>query len=187
MIEGICLTKLNYMSFLKLSTLVLLTGTVFLSFNTGTSPYQTGMNTGDKIPDLNTTLISGESFSIDNLKGKMVLIDVWASYNAPSRVKNYQLEEIRERFSNSGFYNGNGVEVVSISLDRFMTPVKEAIEMDEIQNFYHICDLQGANGIAKTFQVTEPVTILIDGDGRIVAKSNSMNKISDALSSLVRN
>ncbi len=68
-----------------------------------------------------------------------------------------------------------------------MTPVREAIEMDEIQSFYHICDLQGVNGIAKTFQVSEPVTILIDGDGRIITKSNSMNKISDALSSLVRN
>lgn len=176
------------MSFLKLSTLVLLTGTAFLSFNTGSSPYNTGMGIGDKIPDLNTTLITGESFSMDNLKGKMVLIDVWASYNAPSRVKNYQLDELRDRFSNSGFYNGNGVEVVSISLDRFMTPVKEAIQMDEIQNFYHICDLQGTNnGIAKKFQVSEPVTILIDGDGRIVTKSTSMNKISDALTSLVRN
>ncbi len=175
------------MSLLKLSIIVLLTGTVFLSFNTGTSPYKTGMGVGDKIPELKTTLISGEPFLIDNLKGKMVLIDVWASYNAPSRVKNYQLEEIKERFSNSGFYNGDGVEVVSISLDRFITPVKEAIVMDDIQNFYHICDLQGANGIAKTFQASGPVTILIDGDGRIVTKSTSMNKISDALSSLVRN
>lgn len=175
------------MSFFKLSTLFLLTGTVFLSFNTGTSPYSTGMSIGDKIPEINTTLITGESFSIDNLKDKMVLIDIWASYNAPSRVKNYQIEELRDRFSNSSFHNGNSIEVVSISLDRFMTPVREAIEMDEIQSFYHICDLQGAKGIAKIFQVSEPVTILIDGDGRIITKSNSMNKISDALSSLVRN
>ncbi len=80
------------MSFFKLLTLFLLTGTVFLSFNTGTSPYSTGMSIGDKIPEINTTLITGESFSIDNLKDKMVLIDIWASYNAPSRVKNYRIE-----------------------------------------------------------------------------------------------
>ncbi len=175
------------MNLLKLAILILLTGMVFLSFNTGTPTYKTGMDIGDKIPDINTTLISGESFSIDNLKGKMVLIDVWASYNAPSRVKNNQIEELRDRFSDSGFLNGKGIEVVSISLDRFMTPVKEAIEMDNIQNFYHICDLQGTSGLVKNFRVSEPVTVLIDGDGRIITKTNSLNKISDALSSLVRN
>jgi len=175
------------MKLLKLSIFITIIGTIFLSFNTGSPPYKTGMKIGDAIPELNTSLVTGQSFSLDELKGKMVIVDFWASYNAPSRVKNNQIEELRQRFADSGFHNGQGLEVVSISLDRFLTPVKEAIKMDNIENFYHICDLQGSNGLAKKFGVTEPVTILIDGDGRIVTKTTSVNKISDALSLLVRN
>jgi len=166
---------------------MLITGTVFLSFNTGAPPYKTGMNIGDALPDIDTKLINGEPFSMDNLKGKMVIIDVWASYDASSRVKNNEIKELKDRFANSGFVNGKGLEVVSVSLDRFMTPLKEAIEMDEIENFYHICDMQGKNGLVKNLQVTEPVTILVDGSGRIVTKTKSLDKVSDLLSSLVRN
>ena len=74
----------------------------------------------------------------------------------------------------------------AISLDRFMSPLKEAVELDEIQNFYHICDLAGISGHASTFQVNSPISILIDGDGRIVTKSSSLQKISDSLDFLVR-
>ena len=175
------------MKLLKLSIFITIIGTIFLSFNTGSPPYKTGMKIGDEIPELNTSLITGEPFSLDELQGKMVIIDFWASYNAPSRVKNNEIEALRQRFSDSGFHNGKGLEVVSVSLDRFMTPVKKAIAMDNIESFYHICDLQGVNGLAKKFGVTEPLTILIDGDGRIVTKTTSVNKISDALSLLVRN
>ena len=175
------------MSFLKLTTLVFLTGTVFLSFNTGAPPAKIGMDIGNAIPDINTTTIDGSPFSLNRLKGKMVIVNIWASYDAPSRVKNSELEELKSKFSDSGFLNGKGLEVVSISLDRFMTPVNEAIKMDGIKDFYHICDLQGKNGLVKNYGITEPVSILVDGDGRIVAKTNSVNKITDALSFLVRN
>jgi len=175
------------MSLLKLSTLVLLTATVFLSFNTGAPPYKTGMGIGEAIPDISTNTIDGKPFDLKDLKGKMVIVNVWASYDAPSRVKNNELEAVRSRFSGSGFVNGKGLEVVSISLDRFMTPVNEAVKMDNIQDFYHICDLQGKNGLVKKLGITGPVAILVDGDGRIVTKSNSLDKITDALSFLVRN
>ena len=166
---------------------MLLTGTIFLSFNTGAPPYKTGMDIGNAIPDIKASTIDGSSFSLDEFKGKMVIVNIWASYDAPSRVRNSELEQIKSKFSGSGFINGKGLEVVSISLDRFMTPVKEAVKMDNVEDFHHICDLQGKNGLVKKLGVTGPVTILIDGDGRIVTKTNSADKISDALSFLVRN
>ena len=166
---------------------MLLTGTVFLSFNTGAPPFKTGMDIGNKIPDINATTIDGSDISLEQFKGKMVIVNVWASYDAPSRVKNSELEQIKSRFSDSGFVNGKGLEVVSISLDRFLTPVKEAVKMDGVKDFYHICDLQGKNGLVKKMGIASPTTILIDGDGRIVTRTNSIDKISDALSFLVRN
>ena len=175
------------MRLLKLSTLMLITGTVFLSFNTGAPPYKTGMDIGDALPDIDTKLINGDSFSMNDLKGKMVIVDVWASYDASSRVRNNRIKELQERFGESGFVNGQGLEVVSISLDRFKTPLNKAIEMDGIGNFYHICDMQGKNGLVKKMQVAEPVVILVDGSGRIITKTNSLDKVSDLLTSLVRN
>jgi len=166
---------------------MLLTGTVFLSFNTGAPPVKRGMDIGNKIPDINATTIDGSDISLEQFKGKMVIVNVWASYDAPSRVKNSELEQIKSRFSDSGFVNGKGLEVVSISLDRFLTPVKEAVKMDGVKDFYHICDLQGKNGLVKKMGIASPTTILIDGDGRIVTRTNSIDKISDALSFLVRN
>ena len=175
------------MRLLKFSTIMLLTGAVFLSFNIGTPPFKTGMDIGNKIPDINTTTIDGSEISLKQFKGKMVIINVWASYDASSRVRNSELEQIKSRFSDSGFVNGKGLEIVSISIDRFLSPVKQAVKMDGIKNFHHICDLQGKNGLVKKMGITNPTTILIDGDGRIVTKSNNTDNISDILSFLVRN
>jgi peroxiredoxin len=179
--------KYKSMKTLKLTLVIVLAGVGFLSFNNGEPTPKVGLEVGDQLPALHTQLIDGQDFDLNKMSGKMVLIDFWASYHGPSRISNFQKERLRKKFAKSTFHNGHGLEVVAISLDRFMSPLQQAIELDGTHHFHHICDFKGQHGTAAVFDITTPMSILIDGDGRIVSKSTSLNKISDALSFLVRN
>ncbi|GAF05153.1 TlpA disulfide reductase family protein [Saccharicrinis fermentans] len=173
---------------LKLLLLVVLAGPGFLSFINGIPEPSIGLGIGDKVPELRTTLLNGSDFDLKSLQGKMVLIDFWASFDGESRVDNHQKMMLQKKFANSKFYNGEGFVVVSISLDRFKSPLAKAIKEDGLINALHICDYQGAeSSIAKSFEVKEPVNYLIDGDGRLVARGSSINKVAESLEYLHRN
>jgi peroxiredoxin len=173
---------------LKNLFLVLTVGLVFISFINGVPEPKIGLNIGDKAPDLKTSLLNGSDFDLQSLKGKMVLIDFWASYDGNSRVDNHQKMILRKKFANSKFHKGEGFVVVSISLDRFKSPLTKAIKEDYFSNALHICDYKGVESpLAKTFKVTSPINYLIDGDGRLVAISSSIEKVSSSLEYLQRN
>ena len=173
---------------LKLLLLVVLVGPGFLSFINGIPEPKVGLSLGDRVPELQTTLLNGDEFDLKSLQGKMVLLDFWASYDGESRMENHQKMMLQKKFANSKFYKGEGFVVVSISLDRFKSPLNKAIREDGLINALHICDYKGAeSSISKTFQVDKPINYLIDGDGRLVACSPSMDKVSESLEYLSRN
>jgi len=173
---------------LKLLFLVVLAGLGFISFVNGLPEPKVGLAIGDKVPNFRTNLLNGSDFDLESLQGKMVLIDFWASFDGESRVENPQKMMLQKKFANSKFHNGEGFVVVSISLDRFKSPLKKAIMQDELTNALHICDYKGTeSSIAKAYQVQEPVNYLIDGDGRLVARSTSVDKVIASLEYLQRN
>ena len=173
---------------LKLLILVVLAGSGFLSFINGVPEPRVGIEIGDKVPELRTTLLNGAEFDLKSLEGKMVLIDFWASFDGESRVENHQKMMIQKRFANSKFHNGVGFVIVSVSLDRFKSPLTKAIREDGLTNALHICDYEGAeSSIAKSFSVKEPINYLIDGDGRVVASSKNIEKVVESLEYLRRN
>lgn len=126
--------------------------------------------------------VNGGEFIPDSLKGKMLIVNVWASYDANSRINSYELVELANRYSNSNFFAGEGLEVVSISLDTYRSPLKKAIATDGTDNFHHLCDYKGADSeIAKSFGVSAPINMLIDADGRVLARDFNVKCIADAL------
>lgn len=177
-----------YMRKLKLFLLFVLAGLGFLSFINGVPEPRVGLQIGDKIPQLRTTLLDGSEFNLESLQGKMVLIDFWASFDGESRVDNHQKMKLQKEFAHSKFYKGEGFVVVSISLDRFKSPLAKAIKEDGLVNALHICDYKGTeSSIAKSFNVNKPINYLIDGNGRLVARSASINKVAESLTYLHRN
>jgi len=173
---------------LKLILLVVLAGPGFTSFINGLPEPKVGLEIGDKVPEIKTTLIDGADFNLESLRGKMVLIDFWASYDGESRVDNHQKMMLQKEFANSKFYNGEGFIVISISLDRFKSPLQKAIREDGLTNALHICDYLGAeSSISKAFNVTKPTNYLIDGDGRLIARSSNIDKVTSSLEYLRRN
>jgi peroxiredoxin len=168
--------------------LILATVTVslfFLSFNTDNHETVIGLEAGNKAPVIQTELIDGTPFNLEDLKGKMVLLNFWASYDSQSRMNNCYLNQIHENYQNVNFQKGNEFVVVSISLDRFKAPLNLAIEQDETMNFMHICDFMGANSsISKMYNIEEPVNILIDGEGRILKYDVEYSQIEKSLAFL---
>ena len=93
-----------------------------------------------------------------------------------------------ERYGQTTFCRGNGLKVVSISLDRFRSPLRKAISMDGTQDFYHICDFKGKDSdILKDFGVSSPINILIDADGNVVSRDFELENIESTLNLLAEN
>ncbi len=170
---------------MKQLTLILATAIVgmgFLSFNDDNNQAEVGLEIGNKAPIFQTQQTDGTNFNLKNVEGKMVILSFWASYDSQSRMNNYRLTQLKNEFENSSFHNGQSISVVSISLDRFKSPLRSAITEDEIQDFIHICDFQGKKGsIAQQYQIQAPINILIDGHGRILAKDRKLSKIEKSL------
>jgi peroxiredoxin len=170
---------------LKLILATVIVGVGFLSFMGENQAADIGLEIGNEAPDIQTELIDGSSFELSDYRGKMVILNFWASYDAQSRMNNFHLNQIYSDYLNQDFHKGQDLVVVSISLDRFKSPLKLAIEQDETADFKHICDFAGNNGsIAKMYDINNPINILIDGEGRIVTKDVEYSKIEKSLSFL---
>lgn len=170
---------------LKLILATVLVGVGFLSFMDDNQAAEIGLKIGDEAPGIHTELIDGSSFELSDYRGKMVILNFWASYHAQSRMNNFHLNQIYTDYLSQDFHKGQDLVVVSVSLDRFKSPLKLAIEQDETAEFKHICDFAGKNGsIAKMYNINNPINILIDGEGRIVTKDAEYSKIEKSLSFL---
>lgn len=101
---------------------------------------------------------------LSDLKGKVVLIDFWASWCGPCRRENPNVVKTYEKYAKDGF------TIMSVSLDNDKSKWIEAIQKDKLTWPYHVSDLGGWNSkVARLYQVSSvPFTVLIDRDGKII-------------------
>lgn len=130
--------------------------------------------------------VDGTPITSDSLRGKMLILNFWASYDATSRINNYELIKLSDEYCNTTFYNGEGLSVVSISLDKYKAPLRKAILTDGTNSFKHICDYKGLDSeLAMSFDVNRPVNLLVDSDGKIVARDFNVATLRSALKMMV--
>lgn len=128
---------------------------------------------GTKAPELAYKNPDGKIMKLSDLKGKVVLIDFWASWCRPCRMENPHVVKAYERFKDEKFTNGKGFTVYSYSLDKNPAAWKSAIQQDKLTWDYHVSDLKGwgSEGSAKYGVSSIPSNFLIDGKGNIIAKN----------------
>ncbi len=125
---------------------------------------------GEKAPNLIYKNPEDKVMALSELKGKMVLIDFWASWCGPCRMTNPYIVQIYNKYHDKKFKNGKGFEVFSVSLDQDKGKWMAAIKKDGLVWPYHVSDLGGWNSAAaRAYGVNSiPHGFLINGDGVII-------------------
>lgn len=77
-----------------------------------------GLAVGDRAPEISYPNPEGEMVSLSSLRGKLVLIDFWASWCPPYRRENPGLVNTYKEFKDKKFIRGAGFTVYSISYDK---------------------------------------------------------------------
>jgi len=147
-----------------------------------------GLNIGDKAPELKFKSPDGKEYSLSDLKGKVVLIDFWASWCGPCRRENPNVVKAYNEYKDKNFKTGEGFTIYSVSLDRDKTSWINAIEKDGLVWPYHVSDLKHwkSEG-AKIYKVRGiPTNYLIDGNGIIIGISLRGQRLEDALKAIVK-
>jgi peroxiredoxin len=131
-------------------------------------------------PDFSATDITGQSVKLSDLKGKVVLLDFWATWCPPCRVEVPNLLEIYRQFKNKNFV------LISISLDRDISLARQFVKEKEM-NWLHIIDRESSSNIASLYEIEYiPATFIIDGKGKIVARNLRGAELKNSIADLLK-
>ena len=121
---------------------------------------------GLEAPEIVQKNPQGVDLTLSSLKGKVVLIDFWASWCKPCRIENPTVVKAYNNYKDKGF------TVMSVSLDKDRNAWINAIGQDNLIWPNHVSDLQfWNNAAAKTYGVQSiPAAFLVDENGIIIAK-----------------
>lgn len=119
---------------------------------------------GQPAPDFTLNTPEDKPLSLSSFKGKVVVIDFWASWCGPCRRENPHMVELYKEL------HPQGVEFLGVSLDDKKEAWLKAIEDDGLV-WNHVSDLKGwKSAAAKKYGINGiPATVVIGRDGKIVA------------------
>ncbi len=135
---------------------------------------------GKKAPEITMLKADGNSFSLSTLKGKLVLIDFWATWCGPCVEEQPELKTLYNTYAEQ--VKSNKFEILGVSLDKNKDSWKKAIDRFNI-NWLQISDLKfWKSPVAKSYEVDElPFNVIIDGEGNIIAKNLHGKELEDFL------
>ena len=136
---------------------------------------------GTPMPEISMKDPSGKTISLSSLKGKIVLVDFWASWCGPCRKENPNVVRLYKQ------YNKKGFEVFSVSLDEDKQKWLDAIQKDGL-NWTHVSELAGwSTSACAQFKINAiPFTILVDKDGKVIGTGLRGQQLEEKLAEIIK-
>ena len=133
------------------------------------SAYNTFLNSNNgarEAPEISANTPDGKPLKLSDLRGKIVLIDFWASWCAPCRKENPTIVKLYEKYKDKDF------TILSVSLDQDLINWRGAIKIDGLKWPNHVSDLKGwGSEVISSYNFDEiPHTVLVNKEGKIIGQ-----------------
>ena len=144
------------------------------------------LDIGKKAPDFKSPNPNGEFISLEDIRGKVTIIDFWAAWCGPCRRENPNIVRIYEK------YHDKGLEIIGVSLDgrSNQTDPKQqwlkAIEDDGLP-WHHVSSLMYfRDPVAELYNINAiPATFVLDENGIIVGKKLTGQALENKIAELL--
>jgi len=134
---------------------------------------------GNVAPDFTLDTPDGQKLSLSQFRGKIVILDCWASWCGPCRAESPNVVKLYNEFKDKGLV------ILSASFDQDKAAWIKAISDDKLA-WNHVSDLKGWQTIVADLYVVNaiPDTFVIDRDGKILARGLRGEKLRDKIAEI---
>jgi cytochrome c biogenesis protein CcmG, thiol:disulfide interchange protein DsbE len=136
-----------------------MTGAAILSLAVAPQPARAAPEIGKAAPELVVTELDGQTFDLAKLRGKVVLVNYWATWCAPCRKDMPKLDAFYRR------YHDQNLEMIGISVDRDSDLPKVRKVMAKLA--YPVAVLKAVTNDGFGPPAGVPITWIIDTDGKV--------------------
>ena len=142
---------------------------------------QAQVKVGEAAPEISLPDTKGNIINLSSLKGKVVLIDFWASWCGPCRKAMPHVVKLYEKYKDKGF------EVFGVSIDSKKSDWLKAIEHDKIK-YTQVNDNKGwsASSTLKYGVDGIPATFLLNKEGVVIAIDEEGKKLEEKITQLLQ-
>ena len=137
---------------------------------------------GKSAPDLSAIDLNGDSITLQDYRGKVVLLNFWATWYIPSLEMMSHLKKIYDTHKDEGF------DIIGISLDYDKPKLRDYITENNIPWRQILDNVAGENLIARQYAIRGiPAIHLIDREGRLITKEARGGDFEEFVTEAVRN
>jgi peroxiredoxin len=131
-----------------------------------------GLEPGKPFPDFSEADVEGKPLSISKFKGKVVLVDFWATWCMPCVLELPEIQKAYEKFHDKGF------EVVGVSLDEDKSRLQQFVKQKKMPWPEFFDGKKWENKLAVKYGVdSTPTGYLLDRDGKIILKVSNPEEL----------
>ena len=131
---------------------------------------------GEQVQEIALKNANGDAEKLSDLRGKLVLIDFWASWCGPCRHSNKELVKLYSKYKAKGF------EIYGVSIDDDAEAWKKAVAADQITWKQVNEQIDSESSLANAWKIKViPSSFLLDKDGKLIARDPTPNEIEHYL------